>query len=131
MKTSTTFEQAELFYNENKAKLMKIMFSEFDGRIDYQEEYNQVAVWFGGFCICYQDSDMNGNGKGRAHWDNSGADSVFCDLGEILKNDERFSELYASDEVHDDYFIKAFINDFCEEFAERNNIESMLESVVD
>lgn len=127
MNTSKTFEQAEVFYNENKTQLMSIMFEEFKGEIDYQNEYNQVAVWFNGFSICYQDSDMNGDGKGHAHWDNSGADTVFEELGKILKNDQRFSQLFASDEVHDTYFLNQFINDFCSEFDERNDIASMLQ----
>tara|TARA_R100000541_G_C1897352_1_gene84079 strand:+ start:91471 stop:91869 length:399 start_codon:yes stop_codon:yes gene_type:complete len=131
MKTSITLEQAEIFYKENKDKLIEIMFSAFQGNIDHQYEYNQIAVWFDGFCICYQDSDMNGNGKGRAHWDNSGADTVYNDLGKILKNDGIFSELYASDETDDSYFLNAFIDDFCSEFAKRNNIDEMLQSMID
>jgi len=131
MTTSNTFGQAEIFYNENKATLIEVMFSDFKGSIDRQDEYNQIAVDFDGFIICYQDSDMNGDDKGKAHWSNPGADAVFTDLGKILKNDKRFSKLYASDEVHDNYFIETFINDFCREFAKRNNIDEMLQSIID
>lgn len=125
MTTSITFEQAEHFYNKNKAELLEILFDELVYNVNYQSEYYQVAVWFDGFVICYQDSDMNSDGKGQLHWNYYGADSIFQDLGEILKNDKRFSKLYASDKVHDYHFIIEFMNDFCLEFAKRNDINNM------
>jgi len=125
MTTSNAFEQAKKFYTDNKEVLLNVMLEEFTGSIDFQEEYNQVAVWFDGFVICFQDSDMNGDGKGKAHWDNEGANSGLDDLLDILKLDERFSLLVASDEYWENEYLRTLINDFCSKYAEINDIESM------
>jgi hypothetical protein len=39
---SKTFEQAEKFYNENKKSLLEILHNEFQGKIDYQSEWDQT-----------------------------------------------------------------------------------------
>lgn len=122
---SSTFEQAEKFYNENKAALLKIMMDEFKGEIEYQEEFDQIAVWFENFSLCYQNGDMAGSRKGEAVWDNEGANSGIDDLKEMLKRDDRFNSLIAKDEYWEDEYLNDLINYFCSEFAKKHNIESM------
>jgi len=121
---SKTFEQAENFYNKNKNALLKIMHEEFDGTIDHQisENYDQVAVWFGKFAVCYQDSDMNGGSKGEPHFNNDGANDGLDDLKEILKKDERFQPLIAKEEFWKNEFLRQIINDFCRSYAEKHKI---------
>lgn len=133
---SKTFEQAKKFYTENKADLINLLYAEYHGTIDVQEMDNggenpdiQVAVWFVGFCICYQSSDMNGNGKGKAHWDNPGADTVFDELTAVLSKDERFQPLIAEEEYHANEYLTDFINDFCRFYAEKHDIESYFQQI--
>jgi hypothetical protein len=124
---SRTFEQAEKFYKENKAALLKIMMDEFKGEIEYQEGFDQVSVWFDNFSLCYQNSDMNGDGRGKAHWDNDGANCGIDELKEILKKDNRFNSLIAKDEYWDEEYLKEIVDDFCAEYSKKHNIEDMFE----
>lgn len=119
---SKKFEQAEKFYNENKETLLRTLIEENTGSIDYQSEFDQVAVWFGGFSLCYQNSDMNGAGKGKPHWNNDGADSGVDELRDLLAADARFQPLIAEDEYWSNEWLNALVQDFCAEFAEKNSI---------
>lgn len=128
---SKTLEQAKKFYTENKTALINLLYAEYPGTIDVQEIDNgaenpdiQVVVWFSGFAICYQSSDMNGDGKGQAHWDNDGADTVFDELTAMLSRDERFQGLIAEDEYYPNEYLIDFINDFCRYYADKHDIES-------
>lgn len=120
---SETFEQAEKFYNENKKRLVEILLDENIGQIDYQVEYDQVAVWFDDFALCYQNSDMNGDNIGVPHWNNAGADQGVYDLRNILKKDERFQPLIAKEEYWCNEYLNLIVNDFCAEYAEKNKID--------
>lgn len=122
-----TFTEAEKFYNENKDRLVETLLSENEGQIDDQPENDQVAVWFDSFSLCYQNSDMNGGGKGEPHWNNAGADSGLDDLLEILKKDERFQPLIAKDEYWKNEYLRQIIQDFCAEYAERHEIAGYFE----
>ena len=124
---SETFEQAEKFYRENKDILLEILRKENIGQIDYQTEYDQVAVWFDDFSLCYQSSDMNGGGKGEAHWNNDGADLGVYELRNILKKDERFQPLIAEEEYWKYEYFDLIVNDFCAEYAEKNKIADYFE----
>ena len=128
---SQTFEQAEKVYNENKDALIKNIYEMFNSSIDYQEEWDQVAVWFSGiagnFSLCYQNSDMNGESRGEANYDNPGADSGLDELKEILKNDERFQQLIAEEEYWKYEFLEKLISDFCVDFFEKNSIADYFE----
>ncbi len=122
---SKTFEQAGEFYNTKKSELLQILHDEYPGIIDHQiisENDDQVAVWFNGFVFCYQDSDMNGSGKGEPHWSNPGADSGLDELKQILKKDERFQPLIAEDEYWCNEYLNDLINDFCYAYAEKHDI---------
>jgi len=121
---SKTFEQAKAYYEEKGGELLQVLHDEYPGNIDHQidENYDQVAVWFNGFSLCYQDSDMNGGGKGEPHWSNSGADSGIDELKEILKGDERFQPLIAEDEYWCNEYLNDLINDFCVDYAEKHDI---------
>lgn len=124
---SENFDQAKKFYAENKKAMIALIHDEFHGEIEYQEELDQVAVWFSGFSICYQNSDINGNGKGEPHWNNEGANGGLDELREILKNDDRFNALIAKNECWENEYLNAFISDFCADFAERHKIANMFE----
>ena len=117
-------EEAAKFYSENKENLLSIMLNEFKGNIDYQAEWDQVAVWFPGFSLCYQNGDMNGDDKGTPCFNNDGANNGLTELKEILKKDERFQPLVASEEYWKNEYVNEIINDFCIEFAKQNNIAS-------
>jgi hypothetical protein len=116
------FAQAKKFYNENKENLLRTLLKEQTGEIDYQSEYDQVAVWFDGFSLCYQNSDMNGAGKGYPHWNNPGADSGVDELRDMLAADARFQPLIAEDESWPNEWLNTLVQDFCAEFEEKNNI---------
>ena len=124
---SLTFEEAEKYYNEKKGVLLVELHNRFPGEIDYQAEYDQVAVWFEGFSLCYQNSDMNGAGKGEPHWNNDGANDGLDMLFEILKNDDRFNALIAENEYWSNEYLNQLINDFCDDFAEKHNISDYFE----
>jgi hypothetical protein len=124
---SKTFEQAQKFYTDKKETLLNILHTEFKADVDYQADYDQVAVWFDGFSICYQNSDMNGSGKGEPHWNNDGANSGIDELREILKKDERFNPLVALDEYWSNEYLNVFIDDFCADFAEKHGITDLFE----
>lgn len=124
---SKTFEQAEKFYNENKEILIATLVEEYPGEIDYQPDCDQVVVWFKSFSLCYQNSDMNGGGKGEPHWNNDGANSGLDELKEILRTDDRFNALVAENEYWENEYLNNFINDFCEYFAEKNKIADYFE----
>ena len=119
---SKTFEQAKKFYKDNKEKLIEILHKEFPGQIDYQSEDDQVAIWFNGFSLCYQNSDMNGEGKGAPHYDNDGANCGLDELFDILENDDRFSPLIASEEYWKNEYLEMLIHDFCKDFAKKHKI---------
>ena len=119
---SKTMEEAKNYYEENNEMLIKIMFEKFHGRIDNQSEFDQVAVWFDEFSLCYQNSDMNGKNKGEPHWNNDGANDGVDLLKNILSEDERFQRLIAEDEYWKNEYLNILINDFCEDFAEKNKI---------
>ena len=123
---SKTYEEAEKFYTSNRNNLIKILHNEFQGKIEYQIDseagWDQVAVWFDGFSLCYQDSDMNGAGKGEPHWNNDGANCGLDNLSGILENDNRFNGLIAENEYWSNEYLQQLINDFCKDFAEKHNI---------
>ena len=119
---SQTFEQAEKNYNEKKEELIETMHSEFKGDIDYQGEWDQVAVWFNGFSLCYQNSDMNGAGKGEPHYNNDGANSGLDELKDILKIDDRFNSLIAENEHWENEYLDQLIHDFCNDYAKKHGI---------
>lgn len=121
---SKTFKQAKTYYEEKKSELLQILHDEYQGNIDHQidENYDQVVVWFNGFSLCYQDSDMNGSRKGEPHWSNPGADSGIDELKEILKDEERFQPLIAEDEYWCNEYLNDFINDFCADYAKKHDI---------
>ena len=135
MSISKTFEQAEKFFNENKDSLLDIMFNELkegvsvDDQTDYDDDgeliYNQIVLWGNGFDLCCQDSDMNGAGKGNAHYDNSGADSGFDELQDLLINDDRTNALYAEDEFHAKEFIRDFARLIADKLVAHFDVESM------
>ena len=119
---SLTFEEAEKYYNEKKGVLLVELHNRFPGEIDYQAEYDQVAVWFEGFSLCYQNSDMNGDGEGAPHYDNDGANCGLDELFNILKNDDRFNPLIANEEYWENEYLEELIHDFCKDFAEKHKI---------
>lgn len=122
MTTSNTFEQAEKFYNENKDRLIGEFLSEVDGSdLEYQAEYDQVII----FGLCCQNSDMNGNGRGTAHYDNDGADQGFDDLVDWIANDERTEPLIATEEFWSKEWARTFAHDLAKAIIERFEIESM------
>ncbi len=123
---SSTFEEAKLFFENNKQKILSLLLKELEGEIEYQSEYNQVAVWFKDFSLCYQNGDMAGNRKGEAIWNNDGANSGVQELRDLIANDPRFAPLYAEDEYWSYEYVDGMVALFCDAFAERNNIESML-----
>ena len=120
-------EQAEKFYHENKKRLVDILLDENRGQIDYQAEYDQVAVWFDDFVLCYQDSDMNGDNVGAPHWNNNGADFGVYELRNILKKDERFQPLIAEEEYWQYEYFDLIVNDFCADYAEIHKIADYFE----
>jgi hypothetical protein len=124
---SSTFKQARKFYDENATKLTSVLHNELRHEIDYQSEYDQVAVWFDDFSLCYQNSDMNGGGKGEPHWNNEGANDGLDKLKDILTADDRFNALIAEDEYWSDEYLNTFINDFCDDFAEKHDISDYFE----
>ncbi|HQZ60354.1 MAG TPA: hypothetical protein PLQ39_11815 [Acinetobacter sp.] len=127
-KNSSTFEQASKFFEENKDAILELLLEELKGEIEYQSEWNQVAVWFKpeGLILCYQNGDMAGNHKGEACWNNDGANSGVEVLRDLIANDPRFCQLYAEDEYWSYEYVNDMVALFCESFAERNNIEDML-----
>ncbi len=124
MTTSNTFEQAEKFYNENKDRLVAEFLSEVDGSdLEYQEEFDQVII----FGLCCQPSDMNGNGLGKAHYNNCGADDGFDKLVDLIANDERTQSLIASDEYWSKEYVRCFAHDLANAIIEEFEIESMFD----
>lgn len=105
-------EATQKYYTENKERLLNILLEENPGRIDQQAEFDQVAVWFDGFSICYQNGDMNGGHKGQAVWWNQVEDEPrFVDT---IKTDPRFTPLFDSeDEPHWDLYGRELWDDFC------------------
>lgn len=127
MTKSNSFKDAEIFYNDNKENLLAIMHKEFVGKIDYQSDYDQIAVWFDEFSLCYQNSDMNGGNLGGVNFDNPGANSGLQELESILEKDSRFDALIASDEYHSHECLRELITDFCYDYAEKHNITDYLD----
>lgn len=137
MNTSKTLDQAKKFFDENKSRLLTVMFTELchGVTVDHQTDYtddgvlcmDQVVLSFEGFSLCCQDSDMNGNGKGKAHYTNCGADSGFDDLIELLVSDERTSKLHASDETHENEYVNDFSYLLCDKLIEHFNVTSYFE----
>jgi len=129
MSYSKSFDDAEKYFETNKNLLYKLALKKFGvGSIDEQPELEQVVVWFDGFSVCYQNGDMNGSCKGEPAWDNPGADTVFSDFYKIAETDLDFMPLIAPDETHDSYWLREFVNYFCERYADENNIKSIIES---
>ena len=124
---SKKIAEAEKFYHENKKRLLDILIDENIGQIDYQVEYDQVAVWFDNFSLCYQDSDMNGDNVGAPHWNNNGADFGVYELRNILKKDERFQPLIAEEEYWQYEYFDLIVNDFCADYAEIHKIADYFE----
>lgn len=125
MANSQTFDEAKAFFDKNKNSILELLLEELKGEIEYQSEYDQVAVWFKDFSLCYQNGDMNGNKKGQAIWNNDGADSGVKVLRDLIANDPRFSPLYAENEYWSYEYVNDMVALFCDEFAERNSIADM------
>ena len=125
MANSQTFDEAKAFFDKNNNSILELLLEELKGEIEYQSEYDQVAVWFKEFSLCYQNGDMNGNKKGQAIWNNDGADSGVKVLRDLIANDSRFSPLYAEDEYWSFEYVDETVALFCDEFAERNSIADM------
>ncbi len=124
---SSTFDVAKVFFDNNKNHILHLLLDELKGEIEYQSEYNQVAVWFKDFSLCYQNGDMNGDKKGQAVWNNEGADSGLKDLRDLIANDPRFAPLYAEDEYWSYKYVDDMVALFCDAFAEENDIKSMIQ----
>lgn len=122
----STFEEAKVFFDNNKNHILHLLLDELKGEIEYQSEWNQVAVWFKDFSLCYQNGDMNGDKKGQAVWNNDGANIGVEVLRDLIANDPRFCPLYAEDKYWSYEYVNDMVALFCDAFAERNNIESML-----
>ena len=127
MTTSKTFEQAEKFFNENKDALLDIMFNELkEGvSIDHQEEFDQVVLCGNGFHLCCQNSDMNGDSRGEAHYTNDGADGGFNELCALLIRDYRSSQLYASEEFWSKEYVREMAYLIADKLVEHFKVESM------
>ncbi len=127
MANSQTFDEAKAFFDKNKNSILELLLEELKGEIEYQSEYDQVAVWFNpdNLVLCYQNGDMNGNKKGQAIWNNDGADSGVKVLRDLIANDPRFSPLYAENEYWSYEYVNDMVALFCDEFAERNSIADM------
>lgn len=105
---STT--KAEQFYIDHKEAILNELLS-LKYSIEHQE-YDQIAVWFNDFCICYQ------NGIPICH--NVGTDTIYHNVGDILA--KKYPELIDNDLGYSHEYIDLIINEFCEKFAEKHNI---------
>lgn len=126
---SQTLEQAELFFNENKERLLNLFFEQNKYEIDVQAEHDQIAVFFkNGASICFQNSDMNGNTNDGPYFRNAGADAGLETLRDILAENEEFNALVAEDEYWSYTYVDDFINLICETIFEKEEMASKLSS---
>lgn len=126
---SQTLEQAELFFNGNKERLLNLFFEKNKYEVDVQHEFNQVAIFFeNGASICYQNSDMNGNTNDGPYFRNAGADAGLETLRDILVENEEFNALVAEDEYWSYTYVDEFINLICESIFEKEEIDSKFSS---
>ena len=111
--------------------MKELLFKNTTFEIDHQVEFNQVAVWcktFGkDWSICFQDGDMAGTNKGKAVWNNDGANEGIFLLREILINRPEFQGLIDNDTYWKYEAIDDLIYNFISDYAEKNNINSYFE----
>lgn len=116
----------------NKENLKKIIKDNSIFKIDVQNgrNYTQVAVFCETFgkkwSICYQNGDMNGAHKNKAIFTNDGANEGLLEFRNILKDREEFKILIDLNTYWSYSDLDDLINEFCEEFAEEHEIESIL-----
>lgn len=121
---SKNMEDAKKYFDENHQQLLRLLLTENSGIIEYQKEENQVVVRFDGFALCYQNSSMSGGGKGKAHYNNPGANEGLDELREMLEKRQEFAPLVASAEYHKYEYLNELIYLFCKSYADKNDIVS-------
>lgn len=108
----------EEFYNENKLSIIEDFLLRAKEEKPNVDEFNQVFF----FGLCYQSSDMNGNNKYCANYDNDGADYGFYELVDMIESD--YHELVDNETYHKRYWVVQAAHDVANEFFEKFNIKS-------
>jgi hypothetical protein len=109
---------AEQYFNENKNSIeADFLLRAKDEKPDLIED-NQV-IFFG---LCYQDSDMNGDYKYCANYDNDGADYGFCELIDTIEKD--YPKLVDETTYHSRYWVEQMAHNIALEFFDAFKIKT-------
>jgi len=116
----------------NSLKELVLENSSFSEEVQEVENGNtfldcQVVVWCQSFgkswSICFQNGDMNGDGKGIAVWTNDGANSGIDEFRDILIDRAEFQCLIDETTYWKYEALNEFINDFISDYANETNPE--------